>query len=220
MLNRVLEPESMDTPSEAQAYDSMDHEQVNREFVDDLLKHGTPSGSILDLGTGTARIPIELCRRGVDDCTIRAVDSSQHMLDLALANVVFADFPDQIFLELVDAKQLPYADGRFDVVMSNSIVHHVADPASVLSEAVRVTRSGGLLFFRDLLRPDNEQELESLIARHAAGATAEQRQLFSASLAAALSLEEIRSEVTTLGFPAESVNQTSDRHWTWATRKS
>ena len=36
-LARTLEPELMDTAEEAQLYDAMDHAEVNRRFVDDLL---------------------------------------------------------------------------------------------------------------------------------------------------------------------------------------
>ena len=36
-LSRILEPEIMDSPEEAADYDSMDHAEVNRRFVDDLL---------------------------------------------------------------------------------------------------------------------------------------------------------------------------------------
>src|SRR5947207_183966 len=80
-LVRVLEPEVMDTPEEARDYDAMDHSAVNRLFVDDLLAAGVvpataddqPVAEILDLGTGTALIPIELCRRCAD-CRVMAVD--------------------------------------------------------------------------------------------------------------------------------------------------
>ena len=58
MLNRVLEPEVMDDRDEAIAYDAMDHELVNRLFVDDLLGAGPIGIDCLDLGTGTALIPI------------------------------------------------------------------------------------------------------------------------------------------------------------------
>ena len=37
MLERVLEPEVMDTPEEARDYNVMDHADVNRRFVDDLV---------------------------------------------------------------------------------------------------------------------------------------------------------------------------------------
>ena len=42
---------------------------------------------------------------------------------------------------------------------------------------------------------------------------------FAESLHAALSLDEIRGLVASLGFAAADVQQTSDRHWTWAARK-
>ena len=59
-LERVLEPEVMDTVEEAQDYDSMDHSLVNEIFVQDLLATGPIEGEVLDVGTGTAQIPIEL----------------------------------------------------------------------------------------------------------------------------------------------------------------
>ena len=46
------------------------------------------------------------------------------------------------------------------------------------------------------------------------------QKMFAESLHAALSLEEIRQMIGQLGFQPESVNQNSDRHWTWAARRS
>ena len=65
MLTRVLEPELMDSIEDAREYDAMDHAAVNARFVTDLLSAfgADANARILDLGTGTAQIPIELCRR-------------------------------------------------------------------------------------------------------------------------------------------------------------
>ena len=64
MIPRVLEPEVMDTAQEARDYDAMDHREVNQRFRDDFLAfYGAgPLGRVLDVGTGTARIPILLCQ--------------------------------------------------------------------------------------------------------------------------------------------------------------
>src|SRR5690606_11380241 len=132
MLPRILEPEVMDTPDEARDYDAMDHGDVNRRFVDDLfaaagiLVHASseahpPAGferlgrppHVLDVGTGTALIPLELARRGID-CRITAVDLAGEMLELARRNVARAGQAECIALERIDAKSLPYAAGRFD----------------------------------------------------------------------------------------------------------
>ncbi len=218
MLTRVLEPEVMDTPGEARAYNAMDHAEVNRRFVDDFLAAGPAMGEILDLGTGTALIPIELCRRDAE-ARVLAIDLSAAMLDLAAGNIDMASLRDQIMLDRVDGKGLPYASGRFAAVMSNSIVHHIPEPRGVLEEAWRVLAAGGLMFLRDLLRPSDDATVQRLVETYAAGANAHQRQLFDDSLRAALSLDEIRELVTALGIPPTSVQATSDRHWTWSVRK-
>ena len=160
-LARMLEVEVMDTAAEAEDYNSMDHSAVNGAV------RGGPAGdwrfqrgevNVLDLGTGTALIPIELCRR-TTHCSVLAVDLAAHMLELARKNVAAAGLASRIELQQIDAKALPFSDGRFDVVMSNSIIHHIPEPMHSLREAVRVTKSGGLLFFRDLLRPADEATL-------------------------------------------------------------
>ena len=221
-LDRVLETEVMDTPAEAREYDSMDHSAVNRVFVDDLLAALPLAPSpqplapldILDLGTGTALIPIELCRRFAH-CRIMACDAAASMLEQARYNLAAHNFNDRIELRLVDAKALPFHETRFDVVMSNSIIHHIPEPISVLREAVRVARPDGLMFCRDLLRPASEEVRQRLVATYAGEATPHQRQMFADSLHAALSLDEIRALIASLGFAGNSVQQSSDRHWTW-----
>ncbi|MSR45753.1 MAG: methyltransferase domain-containing protein [Planctomycetes bacterium] len=217
MLLRVLEPEVMDSEDEARDYDSMDHSAVNAKFVGDLLAEGPLHGPILDLGTGTAQIPIELCRRAPDALVI-AIDLADWMLKLARRNVDTAGLADRIELKKSDGKRLPFADDSFGSLMSNSIVHHIPEPSLVLAEALRVTRRGGLLFFRDLLRPADDAEVNHLVATYAAGANDHQRALFDASLRAALTLDEVRERVDALGLCRNCIQQTSDRHWTFAAR--
>jgi ubiquinone/menaquinone biosynthesis C-methylase UbiE len=220
-LERILEPEVMDSAAEAADYDAMDHTEVNRLFVDDLLAAiqspslpPSPSLDILDLGTGTALITIELCKKH-PTCRIMAADAAVSMLELARYNVEVNSFTGRIELAHVDAKKLPFNDAMFEVAMSNSIVHHIPEPIHVLREAVRVTKPGGLLFFRDLLRPDTELELKHLVATYTPGANDHQQRMFAESLHAALSLDEMRNLITSLDFSADTVQQTSDRHWTW-----
>ena len=225
MLKRVLEPEVMDSPGEALAYDAMDHADVNRRFVEDLLAQCPEAATcepatldVLDIGAGTALIPIELCRRSPGP-RVTAIDLAASMLDLGKGNIEVANLRDRIRLDLIDAKQLPYADGEFALVISNSIVHHIPEPLAVLRESLRVLIPGGLLFIRDLLRPADDATVERLVATYAAGGDERQRQLFDDSLRAALSLDEIRSLAQQLGLDAEHVRATSDRHWTLAARK-
>lgn len=218
MLPRILEPEAMDSADEAADYDAMDHAEVNRAFVADLLAASPWSGEALDLGTGTALIPIELCRQH-PAARVTAADASVSMLAVARQNVERAGLADRIRLDQVDAKRLPYPDGAFGVVISNSLVHHLADPRPMFAEAWRLVAPRGLAFFRDLLRPDDEATLEKLVDAYTAGATPLQRKMLEDSLRAALTLDEVRRLVASLGQPSASVRATSDRHWTWAGQK-
>ena len=232
LLKRVLEPEVMDSPEEAQDYDSMDHGDVNRRFVDDLLdaidatvaqifSNDNEDGNFLDfldLGTGTAQIPIELCQRD-ERFRCLAVDMAPSMLELARINLEMAHLTDRVVMGLEDAKSLPYEDGRFSVLFSNSLIHHLPDPEPAVAEAVRVTDSGGTLFFRDLIRPPDDAAVKRLVYTYAGHETKRQQQLLDQSLRAALSLDEIREIVASCGFPPTSVRTSSDRHWTWIGHK-
>jgi ubiquinone/menaquinone biosynthesis C-methylase UbiE len=135
----------METDEEAREYDSMDHSAVNLAFVQDLLAGGDVVGEVIDLGTGTAQIPILLCQQ-VEECRVMAIDLSVAMLDLARLNIEVNSLITRIALAHIDSKELLYEDDQFDVVMSNSIVHHVPEPGTVIAEAVRVTKPGGRLF--------------------------------------------------------------------------
>lgn len=216
-MDRVLEPELMDSDRDAREYDAMDHAAVNAQFVADLLAvlDADRSQTILDLGAGTAQIPIELCRRA-PYVRVVAVDAAEHMLAVGRENVAAADLSERIELVHSDAKRLPFESGRFACVVSNSIVHHIAEPQTVIAEIVRVAAPGGRLFQRDLCRPRDEMTLERLVTEYAGEATPYQRELFADSLRAALSLAEVQQLVSQFGFSANDAQMTSDRHWTWS----
>ncbi len=218
MLQRVLEPELMDSDEEAALYDAMDHSHVNSLFVSDLLAAGPFGDDVVDLGTGTAQIPIELCRHH-DSCRVMASDAAISMLEIARYNVAARSLEHRIQLHHGDSKNLGFVDDMFDVVMSNSLIHHIPEPSLAISQFARIARPGALIFVRDLCRPSCELDIESLVLQYVAGESPAAQQLFRQSLGAALSCEEMREIVQAIGFERESVEMTSDRHWTWLARK-
>ena len=237
MLTRVLEPEVMDTPAEASDYDAMDHSAVNATFCEDFLRFanmngrralGAEHGGVVDFGTGTAQIPIALAGRAAG-FPIRAIDLAESMLAIAKKNVERAGLTERITLEKVDAKGTRFADGAFAATISNSIIHHIPEPEQTFAEMWRVTAKGGVLFVRDLFRPDTEAEIDRLVAQYGGDAPTGETErasfehqmfLFRASFCAALTVAEVAAKVATLGIPASAVTMTSDRHWTLAYEKS
>ena len=221
MLSRVLEPEVMDKPEEAREYDAMDHSGVSARFVADFLAAHGPGrgGELLDVGTGPARLPIALCRAD-RQFRVLGVDLAGPMLDLARRNVADAGLTDRIRFGRGDAKSLPFPDGRFEAVVSNTIIHHIPDPSPALAEMVRLVTPGGTLMVRDLARPADETELEALVERHAGSEPVPARNLFRESLHASLTLDEVRSIVVEIGLAADGIEMTSDRHWTWTWKRT
>lgn len=212
-MERILEPEYMDTPDEAEGYAAMDHAAANASVVEAFLSAGgIDSTRILDIGTGPGDIPILLAGR-VPNAHITAVDAAEEMLKLARTRVADAGLSDRIALETADAKRLGYADGTFDGVLSNTILHHIPDPVVYLREAARVLGSGTLLI-RDLCRPDTVEDAQRLVDLHAAGEHEYAQRLFFDSLRAALTLDEVRAALDAAGIRDATVEMTSDRHYT------
>lgn len=217
-MDRVLEPEVMDTAEEAAEYDAMNHSTVNRRFCEDLLAIAPDPRRVADVGTGTALIPITLCRMH-PTCRVIAADLAEHMLAKARRNVTNAKLEGRIELKKVDAKASGLEPGGFDVVMSNSIVHHVPEPARALADMLALVAPGGLLFVRDLERPKDGEAVRRLVETYAAQETKKARGLFEASLRAALTVDELSAIVAPLGVPREAIARTSDRHWTLSFRR-
>ena len=220
MLPRILEPEVMDTVEDAIDYDSMDHSEVNRRFVDDWVAACQHRGidparlrDMLDVGTGTARIPIEFCQR-FPQLQVDAIDLAFEMLKLGALNVERAGLRGRIDLGVVDAKRIKFHDRAFETVVSNSIIHHIPEPFDSLTEMVRVLAPGGLLFVRDLMRSESAAEIERIVETYAGDSSPRQRQLFRQSLHAALTVDEVADMLEKVRLPGDWVEATSDRHWT------
>lgn len=90
----------------------------------------------------------QLLRR-FPDLRLVATDYDPEMV--ATARRRLAPFGERATVERVDATALPFSDGRFDVVLSFAMLHHVVDWERAVAEAVRVLRPGGYLVGYDLL---------------------------------------------------------------------
>jgi len=125
---------------------------IDASFVAQFLRLGLTRGTVLDIGTGPGLIPLKI----LEHCpTLRFVvtDLSDAMLALARQNAAAHPCGAAVQIEKADAKRLPYADASFDAVISNSVLHHLSDPAAYLREIARVVKPDGVLLVRDIRRP-------------------------------------------------------------------
>ncbi len=210
MIPRVLEPQAMETPAEAQSYAAMDHSEPNRNFVERLVDLDA-GGLMLDIGTGPGDIPLRVCER-IAGARVTGVDLSAAMLAIARARARASPHAARLGYVLADATGLPFADASLDAVFSNTILHHIPDPVPFLKEAWRVLKPRGVLLIRDLFRPASQARVEELVALHTPGADATQKQLFRQSLQAAFTPQELRVLVARLHLPGAEVMVDTDRH--------
>jgi len=125
---------SIRTPAERAAWDR----------IFDLVLPGRPILDALDAGCGTGFLSFELAARGH---RVTGVDFAPAML--AEARRKAAERGVSVDFEEADAEQLPFAPGRFDVVISRHVLWTLPHPEAAIGEWIRVLRPGGRLVVVD-----------------------------------------------------------------------
>lgn len=100
---------------------------------------------VLDVGCGAGLLSNHLAKAGLE---VHGLDASQESLAVAERY----DETKSVRYRLGDALALPYPDASFDVVCAMDFLEHVEDPATVVQEASRLLRPGGLFFFHTFNR--------------------------------------------------------------------
>ena len=197
-LPRVPEPEVMEDSAEVEAYSSA-AAQAHLDAIDDTfvghaarLVAGRERGRALDIGTGPGQIVIKLARR-LTLWKFVGVDRSQGMVAQACANLASAGgaLAGRVDFQVADGNSLPFPEKSFDLVMCNSVLHHLAEPEKLFSEMARLAKSGGAILLRDLRRPGRFVHPWHVWrnGRHYSG---EMLRLYRASVRAAYTLEELQ----------------------------
>lgn len=211
---RIPEPELMDEAAQAEAYARADFEGPNEAFVEHLraLFPTLPTAArVLDLGCGPADIPVRLARRH-DAWTFTAVDGAGAMLRFAREAVDAAGLGGRI--ELLEARVPTAAIPRrsFDVVVSNSLLHHLPDPSALWRTARVAGRQGAAVLVMDLVRPETEDDARAIVDAYARDEPEVLRHDFFHSLRAAFRPGEVRDQLRDAGLPHLLVDRVSDRH--------
>ena len=99
-------------------------------------------GRVLDVGTGTGDLALEIARRH-PDATVVGLDYTGPMIARAPAKALQAGLAGQIAWARADGHSLPFGDAGFDAVTSAFVLRNFADLAQAYAEMARVTRPGG-----------------------------------------------------------------------------
>ena len=128
------------------------HPRFWQPVMPDFIRHFslTPASSLLDVGCGKGFMLHDLAQ-AVPGITVKGVDISEY----AIANAIEDMRP---FVQVADARKLPFPDKSFDVVISINTIHNLerSDLAQSLREINRVSRKHSFITV-DAYRNDEEK---------------------------------------------------------------
>jgi len=201
-MKRVPEPELMDDPRQAAAYAGSALDGACWLFIQLFGKYFpglTPQAAILDLGCGPATIPLHLAAL-FNKCRIHCVDGAAAMLTQGRKAAQQQGLADRVLFfqgTLPDSLILPQE--RYPVVISNSFLHHLADPMVLWKAIHRYSLPQAAILVVDLLRPTGKKQARRLVDSYQPDASPLLRDDMLLSLQAAFTMEEVRAQLFAAG---------------------
>ncbi|MGZ8215692.1 class I SAM-dependent methyltransferase [Methylomagnum sp.] len=214
-MQRLPEPELMGDDAQALAYAEADFSEPHNHFVA-LFREAFPglgltTGHALDLGCGPADVLIRFAR-AFPACRLDGVDGAPAMLRYGREALERAGLTGRV--RLIEG-YLPGAappETAYEAVISNSLLHHLADPAVLWESVKRWGQPGAAVFVMDLRRPDSPEQAAALVRQHAAAAPDVLRWDFHHSLLAAYRADEVREQLRGADLDGLNIREIGDRH--------
>jgi 2-polyprenyl-3-methyl-5-hydroxy-6-metoxy-1,4-benzoquinol methylase len=213
-MERTAEPELMDEQEQAAAYAGEDWSDAHGKipgYFRDRFPH-FERGQVIDLGCGAADVAIRFAR-AFPGTTITAVDGSEPMLDFGRRHVHQAGLDFRITFEKRYLPDTQLQTRTFDAVISNSLLHHLAEPATIWRTAALCAKPGAPVLIVDLTRPKDHDTALRIVNERAKAAPPMLQRDFLASLHAAYTVEEVRRQLLEAGLPNFKVDQTDEFHF-------
>jgi len=115
----------------------------------DIVSHCS-QGTLLDIGTGPARLLLKLHQQS-PGMRLVGIDSSAAMVTQAKQNVAEAGLSEFIEVKEGSASHIPFPDRTFDIVVSTVSMHHWKQPEACLNEVYRVLKDNSYALIYDIV---------------------------------------------------------------------
>jgi ubiquinone/menaquinone biosynthesis C-methylase UbiE len=101
--------------------------------------------TVLDMGCGTGVAARGIAQRRAFSGRVLGIDLSASLAATATRLATEEGYGERLEFRTGDTRSLGLADGSFDAVVAHTLLSHVDDPASVIKEAARVVKPGGMI---------------------------------------------------------------------------
>jgi SAM-dependent methyltransferase len=214
-MQRIPEPELMTDADQVLAYAEGDFAAPHQRFVD-LLRERLPylpsAGVALDVGCGPGDITCRFAR-AFPDFHVDGLDGSLPMLELARKAAAGSRLEGRARFHLCYLPDGEAPREAYDLVYSNSLLHHLAEPSVLWQSVRRWSHTASAVFVMDLLRPGSTDEARRLVDEYARDEPEVLRRDFYNSLLAAYRPDEVRAQLRQAGLAQLVLEVVSDRHW-------
>ena len=122
-------------------------EKVLGEYLDAMDIDA--AGTVLDMGCGTGVAARAIARRTNFSGRVTGIDLSPYLAEAAKRLADEEGLGSLVEFRSGDTRELDIPDGRFDAVVAHTLVSHLEEPLTVIEEAGRVVKPGGLIAIFD-----------------------------------------------------------------------
>lgn len=122
------------------------------------------SGTILDIGTGPGRLPIEIVKQ-VTDVQVVGIDISEDMVRIARKNAEEAGLAHRVNFKVASAYNTGFKDRSIDLVISTGLIHHLKEPVRAFNEIYRILKRGREAWMYDGRKDATKAEIEETIQK-------------------------------------------------------
>ncbi len=213
-MQRIVEPELMDDAQQVIAYSQANFDDAHSNIVnhfDEVFPDLVDIATLLDLGCGPADMAIRFAHK-FPNCKVDAVDGAKEMLIQAQHRIESESLQHRITLHLYRIPDCELPNQHYDVIVSNSLLHHLHEPQHLWSCVRQYATSGTAVFVCDLIRPESEISAKRLVTEYTKNEPDILRRDFYNSLLAAFTIDEVQDQLKTASLNSLNVKKISDRH--------
>lgn len=213
-MKRIPEPELMIQPEQVKAYAQANFDEPHSNFIKIFkakFSDQNINGKVLDLGCGPGDITFRFAEV-FPGTEIHAIDGSSEMINYA-SDLLLNKPGFENRIKFVNSRIENFqSNEKYDYIISNSLLHHLHDPAVFWNGISKFARDDSIVFVMDLVRPDSINSVEQLVKKYSGDEPNILKKDFKNSLLAAFGIEEVelQLEKARLDF---TVSQVSDRHF-------